>query len=109
MKVMFYGNAGNIGFRMVKWLRAKGHQAVLFIPRGETHERSLPEWEDPSLKSNYPEWIHEFEDTAYDKLNSPRWILSKIWFYLRHKKKVYFSSNCPTIISKGSGLMILTS
>ena len=46
------------------------------------------------MKQNYPDWIREFEDTSLDSLKSLRWVLSKIWFYLRHKN-VYFSDLGP--------------
>jgi glycosyltransferase involved in cell wall biosynthesis len=62
MKVLFIGNLGNTGYRFVKWLRERGEQAVLALPENIKHERSLPEWEDPFLKRNYPEWIITYKE-----------------------------------------------
>lgn len=58
MKVLCYGNQGNTCFRIARWLREYGIDTHLYIPANRSHSRSLPEWEDPSLKNNYPDWIH---------------------------------------------------
>ena len=72
MRVLFYGNNGNIGFRITQWLRSKGIDAHLFISRKENNPRSFPEWENPELKENYPEWMH-----LYD---TPRFMPTKLFF-----------------------------
>ncbi|MCF8335412.1 MAG: glycosyltransferase [Bacteroidales bacterium] len=68
MRVLFVGNQGNTGYRMVKWLLDTGVDAKLIIPYNSGRERSLPEWEDPSLENNYPEWILTYRENRYPYL-----------------------------------------
>jgi len=65
MRVLFYGNSGNIGFRITQWLREVGIDAHLFISVGETNSRSLPEWENPELENNYPAWISVYKPPRF--------------------------------------------
>jgi len=62
MRILFIGNLGNTGYRFVKWLRNRQQDAVLVLPGNIRHERSLPEWEDPEIKDNYPEWIIQYRE-----------------------------------------------
>ena len=65
MKILFIGNQGNTGYRFVKWLRERGLDASLAIPKNSNLKRSLPEWQNPELKDGYPEWIIPFRENRY--------------------------------------------
>ncbi|MGM0497282.1 MAG: glycosyltransferase [Bacteroidota bacterium] len=65
MKILFVGNQGNTGYRFVAWLRERGLEASLAIPKNRNLERSLPEWQSPELKGGYPEWIIRFRENRY--------------------------------------------
>jgi glycosyltransferase involved in cell wall biosynthesis len=89
MRVLFYGNQGNHGYRFVKALRAKGINAVLFMQENSVNNRSRPEWEDLSLKGNYPSWIQTFKSG---------------WGYnlaLPERKVVKASKECDVVITAG--------
>lgn len=76
MRVLFYGNQGNIGLRITRWLRARGIDAVLFLQNNYHNSRSKPEWEDPSLLRNYPSWIRKFNRRFYNRM-LPEWQVLK--------------------------------
>ncbi len=64
MKVCFWGNQDNAGYRLCKWLRAKGVEAHLYMMQNGETSRSLPEAIDPGLKDGgYPEWIHQYNNS----------------------------------------------
>src|SRR6056297_2121730 len=94
MRVLFYGNNGNIGFRITQWLREKGIDAQLFISQDEVSSRNLPEWEDPALKNNYPDWIHVYKSPRFSPtllLHSSFYEFLKGLFFFRkmHRLKNY--------------------
>jgi glycosyltransferase involved in cell wall biosynthesis len=68
MRILFVGNQGNTGYRFVKWLRSEGVDARLIFPANYRHQRSLPEWENPVLKGDYPEWIMTYQESRYPYL-----------------------------------------
>ena len=51
-------------------MRARGHEAVLYYEAGR-HPQTFPEWEDPSIAVNRPEWIRPFR---YDYALSESWV-----------------------------------
>lgn len=57
-RIAFCGNVANALFPIVCSLRARGLDAHLFIDRNDP-PRSRPESDDPRLRGNYPDWIHE--------------------------------------------------
>ena len=57
MKVLFYGNHLK-HYYLAKWLRSWGHECDLYL-LDRNNPSSLPEWSDPSVSGNYPEWVHE--------------------------------------------------
>lgn len=59
--VLFYGNQGNAAFRLASWVRRAGVDARLLLPHRIRSERSRPEWEDPSLEGDYPEWVERYQ------------------------------------------------
>jgi len=65
MKILFIGNQGNTGYRFVKWLRERGLEAFLAIPKNSNLERSFPEWQSPDLKNGYPAWIVPFKENRF--------------------------------------------
>ncbi|GEM_PF-1597746 len=68
MKILFVGNQGNTGYRIVKWLNQAGVDATLLFPYNFNHSRSFPEWEDPQLKGRYPSWILTYRETRWPYL-----------------------------------------
>ncbi len=68
MKILFIGNQGNTGFRFTFWLRQKGIDASLLIPKQLKNKRSLPENDMPSIKDNYPEWIIQYKEKIFPYL-----------------------------------------
>ena len=64
MNICIFGNQDNSGYRLCKWLREHGHNAHLNIMKKWESIRSLPEKIDTNLEmKNYPEWIHEYDNT----------------------------------------------
>lgn len=78
MKLIFYGNQDNIGYRFCKWLRSLDYEIDLYIEENFSENRCLPEHDDPHIVNNYPEWIKKIR--IY-KLNS-------IFFPSQLKKKL---------------------
>jgi glycosyltransferase involved in cell wall biosynthesis len=68
MRILFFGNQGNTGYRFGRWLREAGYEVKLLIPDNLKYERSYPEWEDPALKDQYPEWIQIYRENRYPYL-----------------------------------------
>jgi len=62
MKVLYIGNQDNTGLRFVRWLVEAGIDARLIFPDNFNHSRSQPEWESPSLKERYPDWVQTFRE-----------------------------------------------
>jgi len=60
MRVLVYGNQGNLGYRLVRWLRQRDVEAVLYLDAKGQHQRSRPEWEDPELRNGYPDYIRTY-------------------------------------------------
>lgn len=72
-RILFYGNKGNAGLRLASWVRRVGHEATLLVPRRITHDRSRPEWQNPSLAESYPPWIERYRSRRWlDWLVPPR-------------------------------------
>src|SRR6478672_12196602 len=62
MKIAFYPNPCNNNYPIIKALRQfAGLDAHLYIP-DDANIQNLPESEDPAIKGNYPEWIHQHKD-----------------------------------------------
>lgn len=55
MKVLFLGSHLK-HYYLAKWLREVGIETTLLL-LSENKASNMPEWEDPSLKDNYPHWI----------------------------------------------------
>ena len=64
MKVAFVGNQDNNAYRCCVWLRDSGVEAHLYMIRQESGPRSRPEAVDVQLEGNYPDWIHQYDDTG---------------------------------------------
>lgn len=63
MRVCFWGNQDNAGYRLCKWLRAKGINAHLYMMRSD-NVRSRPEAIDQELEADgYPEWIRQYDNS----------------------------------------------
>lgn len=89
MRVLLYGNQDNICYRLGKWLREKNIDATLYYQTNYVDDRSKPEWEDPALKDNYPEWIKPFRGHMHN------WVMPK-------RKTVKASKDCDVIVTSGS-------
>jgi len=63
MKILFYGSHLK-HYYLAKWLREKGHECILYLPDRNKPNR-LPEWDNPALKNNYPDWIIEAYKSSY--------------------------------------------
>lgn len=74
MRILFYGNQGNQPFRIARWLRQKGLDVKLYLPKNLPHSRSLPEWENPELRNNYPNWIKTYHHSWFNDFFPPRCI-----------------------------------
>ncbi|WP_287600211.1 hypothetical protein [Thiothrix sp.] len=62
MKIALYGNVCNNMFAIAKAVRANSDYDVhLYLPQN-TDFHNLPENDDPTLKNNYPHWIHKHKD-----------------------------------------------
>ena len=91
MKFLFYGNAGNTGFRITSWLRQKGLEGILYIPQKQIrHVRNQPEWENPKLADNYPEWI-QLVPKGFHYYH----------FSILNKKVKQYASNCDVVLTTG--------
>lgn len=68
LKICFWGNQDNGGYRWCKWLRHKGWDAHLYMMEND-NVRSFPESIDRELADgNYPEWIHVYRNNAFRTL-----------------------------------------
>lgn len=89
MRVCYWGNQGNLGYRLSKWFRAKGIETHLFILKKELlDERSRPESIDQELKSGYPSWIH-----IYDQ--------SRFIFFVPKELRDYINKNFDILMTTG--------
>ena len=71
MRIALYGNVANNYYQVVSALQAYSDiDAHLYI---DTREKSafLPENDDPSLKGNYPDWIHKLPLNPLTTLLTP--------------------------------------
>lgn len=57
MKVLHTGNLANNSYKLAKFQRRLGVDARLFIDSDQVDTNDDPAWEDPELKSGYPDWI----------------------------------------------------
>ena len=72
MRVMYFGNQDNVGYRICSWLRVLHVEADLYIPHGFKQDRCLPEQEDAALLNNYPGWIKTYKRDAFSTFKFPR-------------------------------------
>lgn len=64
MRICVLGNQDNAGYRFANWLRARGHEADLYLMTHWESERSNPAAIDRSLATEgYPSWIHRFHNS----------------------------------------------
>ncbi len=70
MKILYFGNSGNLGYQYCRWLRESGVDATLAL-QDRHHEKSKPEWVDPAIKDNYPDWIVVFSRHSLGYLYPP--------------------------------------
>ncbi len=64
MKIALVGNQDNNAYRLCKWLRQAGQDAVLYMFRQESGPRSQPELVDPELAGKpMPDWLRMYDDT----------------------------------------------
>ena len=62
MKIHLYCNTLNTSFYLCKYLREKGHDAVMFLDHISPFEQDYPWWEDPTLSpTSLPSWIKYYE------------------------------------------------
>ena len=65
LSICVFGNQDNNGYRLTKWLRARGHDAHLFVMTHWESARSDPAAIDTALaiESNQS-WMHEFDNSV---------------------------------------------
>jgi glycosyltransferase involved in cell wall biosynthesis len=78
MKILFYGNQDNTGYRLARWLRHKGHRTQLVLRAQAVDARSRLEWEDQALEGNYPRWAETFVYRKWHRLWPPRQVAEKV-------------------------------
>ena len=61
MRVLFYGNCGNMNLRMASWMREFGIDCTLYIPEKTLNLRSDPRWFSQDFFDHYPDWIKVIE------------------------------------------------
>jgi glycosyltransferase involved in cell wall biosynthesis len=62
LKIHLYCNTLNTSYYLCKYLRAKGHEAIMFLDNISPLEQDYPWWEDQSLSpTNLPSWIKYYE------------------------------------------------
>jgi len=60
MRIAFYGNVANNFYQIVKALRGRAQiDAHLYLEANQPLLIMQPESDTPSLKNNYPDWIHQ--------------------------------------------------
>lgn len=65
MNICIFGNQDNAGYRLAKWLRARGNNAHLYLMTHWESPRSNPEAIDNDLtKETYPTWTHKFNNSV---------------------------------------------
>lgn len=77
LKVCFWGNQDNGGYRFCKWMRELGVEADLYMMVRD-NARSYPESVDKALEGGYPEWIKRYDNSRYRTLVVPRSLVRQI-------------------------------
>jgi hypothetical protein len=65
MKFLFYGNTGNVGYRVSKWLQRNNYEVELHFPSNKDHNRSQPGWLNPEYKNDSPSWVKPYREWKY--------------------------------------------
>lgn len=97
MKVAFWGNQGNVAYRLCKWLRERGVEVHLYMMK-YANERSYPEKIDPKIKGSYPEWITCYNNRGLRGIGS----LASLSKLMMDKNLLQEVNSNDTIVSSGS-------
>lgn len=72
MRVLVYGNQGNLGIRFAEWLQGAGLEARLFMPRETSHDRSRPVWRSGQSVERLPVRAHTYRERFFHRYVAPR-------------------------------------